>query len=196
MERTVRQLALAGLTALATLAGGSAAQAGERPFMQMLGATSAPVGYVQLCERNPSFCVQRTAAPTIVQLDERSWRELQAINAHVNATIQPVTDADLYGEVEVWTLPADSGDCEDYVLLKRDMLIARGWPASALLVTVVRERSGDGHAVLTVRTDRGDFILDNQQAAILRWDETPYQFIKRQSEFDETVWASIDDGRA
>jgi predicted transglutaminase-like cysteine proteinase len=64
------------------------------------------------------------------------------------------------------------------------------------LITVVRERSGEGHAVLTVRTDRGDFILDNQEANVLRWDQTNYEYIKRQSEFDETVWASIDDGIA
>jgi predicted transglutaminase-like cysteine proteinase len=96
---------------------------------------------------------------------------------------------------EVWTLPTTYGDCEDYVLMKRQMLIDNGWPASALLITVVRERSGEGHAVLTVRTDRGDFILDNQEANVLRWDETNYHYIKRQSEFDETVWASINDGR-
>jgi predicted transglutaminase-like cysteine proteinase len=39
-------------------------------------------------------------------------------------------------------------DCEDYVLLKRRMLMQAGWPREALLVTVVRDKKGDGHAVL------------------------------------------------
>jgi predicted transglutaminase-like cysteine proteinase len=167
----------------------------ELPYMEVLGATSAPIGYVQLCQRTPSICVQRTASPSVVQLSETSWRDLLAVNTHVNQAIQPVTDAELYGHPEVWTMPTTYGDCEDYVLMKRQMLIDNGWPASALLITVVRERSGEGHAVLTVRTDRGDFILDNQEANVLRWDETNYHYIKRQSEFDETVWASINDGR-
>ena len=38
-----------------------------------------------------------------------------------------------------------------------------GWPRAALLVTVVREKNGNGHAVLTVKTDKGEFILDNQE---------------------------------
>ena len=37
-----------------------------------------------------------------------------------------------------------------------------GWPRQALLITVVRDKKGDGHAVLTVKTDKGEFILDNQ----------------------------------
>ena len=166
------------------------------PYMEIMGATSAPIGYVQLCERTPEICIQRTASPSVVQLSEASWRDLLAVNTHVNQAIHPITDAELYGHPEVWTMPTTYGDCEDYVLMKRQMLIDRGWPASALLITVVRERSGEGHAVLTVRTDRGDFILDNQEANVLRWDETDYHYIKRQSEFDETVWASINDIRA
>lgn len=167
----------------------------EIPYMEVLGATSAPIGYVQFCQRTPPACGQQTPAPSVVELTEASWRELLAVNTHANQAILPMTDADLYGHPEVWTIPTTYGDCEDYVLLKRQMLIERGWPASALLITVVRERSGEGHAVLTVRTDRGDFVLDNQEANILRWDATSYHFIKRQSEFNETVWASINDLR-
>jgi predicted transglutaminase-like cysteine proteinase len=184
-----------GIIAGAIVAGQMGVAHADVPYMEVLGATSAPIGYVQFCQRLPDACVQRTASPSVVQLSEQSWRDLLAINTHVNQIIQPVTDLELYGVPEVWAIPTGYGDCEDYVLMKRQMLIERGWPASALLITVVRERSGEGHAVLTVRTDRGDFILDNQEANVLRWDQTGYEYIKRQSEFDETVWASIDDGR-
>lgn len=184
-----------GLLLGTMLAGHTGAAQAEIPFMEMLGATSAPIGYVQLCQREPSACIHRTATPSVVALTDQSWSDLLAINTYVNRAVQPITDADLYGHPEVWIMPDGLGDCEDYVLMKRQMLIDNGWPASALLITVVRERSGEGHAVLTVRTDRGDFILDNQEANVLRWDQTGYHYIKRQSEFDETIWASINDVR-
>ena len=184
-------------TLLGSLALLASTPASAAPMMTVMGATSAPIGFVEFCARTPAECQGRTAQPTVVQLGENSWRELLAINDHVNQTIYPVTDYDMFGQVEVWSYPQGGrGDCEDYVLLKRRMLIERGWPESALLITVVRQENGEGHAVLTVRTDRGDFILDNLVAPVRRWDETRYSFIKRQSEFDVGVWASISDTRA
>jgi predicted transglutaminase-like cysteine proteinase len=102
-----------------------------------------------------------------------------------------VTDLDLYGKVEVWTYPSGKGDCEDYVLLKRRMLIERGWPESTLLITVVRDENNEGHAVLTVRTDIGDLVLDNKRQQIVRWIDTPYTFVKQQSERNPLVWSSL-----
>jgi predicted transglutaminase-like cysteine proteinase len=70
-----------------------------------------------------------------------------------------------FGVIERWTYPdLGMGDCEDYVLLKRRKLMELGWPQSALLITVVRDENGEGHAILTVRTTRGDYILDNRQS--------------------------------
>ena len=63
----------------------------------------------------------------------------------------------------------------------------------ALLVTVVREKNEEGHAVLTVITDKGDYVLDNQNEDILIWSETGYRFVKRQSQSDSKVWVSLDD---
>ena len=61
-----------------------------------------------------------------------------------------------------WDYPVDGkGDCKIYALFKRKLLIERGFPRQALLMTIVRDLNGDGHAVLTVKTDRGDFVLDN-----------------------------------
>lgn len=191
MRKSILSLLLGAVMAV----GVSSAHA-EVPYMDVLGPTTAPIGYVQLCQREPSFCVPRNEAPSVVQLTEPSWRDLLAINTYVNQAVAPMTDEDLYGVPEVWTMPANYGDCEDYVIMKRSKLLERGWPASALLITVVREQSGSGHAVLTVRTDRGDFVLDNQEANVFRWDETSYHYIKRQSEFDETIWSTINDARS
>ena len=87
--------------------------------------------------------------------------------------------------------PSGKGDCEDYVLLKRRLLAARGFPESTLLITVVRDENNEGHAVLTVRTDRGDLVLDNKRREVMRWADTPYTFVKRQSERNPLVWISL-----
>ena len=97
---------------------------------------------------------------------------------------------------ERWNYPDDGyGDCEDYVLLKRKMLVQAGWPPQALLITVVRDKQGDGHAVLTVKTDKGEFILDNQAERILLWSETSYRYVKRQSQADPNRWVALGDPR-
>ena len=81
------------------------------------------------------------------------------------------------------------------MLLKRRMLMQAGWPREALLITVVRDKKGDGHAVLTVKTDKGEFILDNQEAQVLLWSDTGYRFVKRQSQTDPNIWVSLGDPR-
>jgi predicted transglutaminase-like cysteine proteinase len=92
----------------------------------------------------------------------RGWNLIR-INTWVNRTIKPLTDIEHWGVVDRWSYPDDGyADCEDYVLLKRRMLMQSGWPRETLLVTVVRSDKDEGHAVLTVTTDKGDYILDNQ----------------------------------
>ncbi len=75
------------------------------------------------------------------------------------------------------------------------MLMQAGWPREALLITVVRDKKGEGHAVLTVKTDKGDFVLDNQNQEVLSWAETGYRFVKRQSQSDPNVWVALGDPR-
>ena len=129
-------------------------------------------------------------------LTDRSWQQLIAVNDEVNAKIVPETDQDNYHVAEYWTYPSDGrGDCEDIALEKRRELVAAGWDPSALLMTVVREPNGDGHAVLMARTDRGDLILDNQDNRVLVWNKTPYEFIKRQSQSDAGKWVALNDNR-
>lgn len=177
-------------------------QGGARPddnrsaYMTVTSRTSQPIGHYEFCQDHLDECSVRTAAPKPVKLTQPLWNELIGANDAVNAAVTPRTDIDLYGVEERWAYPAAFGDCEDYALLKRRLLIDKGWPAAELLVTVVRQRHGDGHAVLTVRTDRGDLILDNLESRILVWVDTDYQYVKRQSEFDSGQWMAISDGRA
>jgi len=155
-----------------------------------------PIGWVQFCEDRPWECRVEAIEARDVELTREAQRELERVNRYVNDRIKPLTDLEQYGTVEKWTYPESGyGDCEDYVLLKRRMLMQLGWPRSALLVTVVRDKKGDGHSVLTVRTDRGELILDNQNERILPWADTGYRYTKRQSQTDPNLWVSLGDPR-
>jgi predicted transglutaminase-like cysteine proteinase len=76
------------------------------------------------------------------------------------------------------------------------MLVDRGVDPADLLMTVVLQPNGEGHAVLTVRTDHGDFILDNMRNKVLLWSETEYTYLKRQSSSNPGRWVKLQDGRA
>lgn len=186
---------IAGLALVLGLVAGASAQE-HAAFMRITGKTSQPVGHHELCSRMPEECNETTRNSDPVQLTVKRWNELIAVNDNVNTAIEPVTDEELYGRQEYWTYPEDGkGDCEDFVLLKRRELIQSGWPAGALLITVVRQTNGEGHAVLTVRTDRGELVLDNLEPKIKLWGETEYQFLKRQSDRNSGRWVSIEDDR-
>ncbi len=190
-------LRLGWIVALAILADPRPSVAQEPLLYAAVGdITRPPIGWVEFCAEHVSECKVAPSEPRSVVLSLRLWRDLVRINQVVNANIKPMTDLEHYGVVEKWAYPDDGyGDCEDYVLLKRRMLMEAGWPREALLITVVRETSGDGHAVLTVRTDHGDFVLDNQNEAIVLWSESGYRFVKRQSQSDPNVWVSLGDPR-
>jgi predicted transglutaminase-like cysteine proteinase len=160
-------------------------------FIKSFGDTLPPIGYVTFCQEHQGDCRPGPRFADRIQLTPAKFRQIEEVNTAVNTAIAPVTDLELYGKAEVWTYPTTKGDCEDYVLLKRRILIERGFPESTLLITVVRDENNEGHAVLTVRTDAGDFVLDNKRRDIVRWADTPYTFIKRQSEKNPLVWISL-----
>lgn len=162
--------------------------------MQVQGLTTQPIGHYEFCQRSPVECSQKTSGKT-VKLTRNLWSKLVNINTSVNTLITPITDQELWGQPELWSYPTTFGDCEDYVLLKRKMLIDEGVPAGNLLITVVRQPNGEGHAVLSVRTDRGDFILDNLEGEVKLWNNTEYRYLKRQSNTHSGKWVSINDAR-
>lgn len=164
-------------------------------FTRERGTTATPVGYYDFCRTWPSECIQRQGPDEPVVLTEAIWDELVRLNDSVNVSVRPVTDEELYHRQEYWTYPQGAGDCEDYVLQKRRELMAAGWPESDLLIAVVRKQDWEGHAVLIVRTDRGDLVLDNLVGEIRLWDETPYVYIKRQSPLDNQLWVAMEDDR-
>jgi predicted transglutaminase-like cysteine proteinase len=180
--------------ALLVMASGAMAQGRLAPFAEHGQEATLPIGWVQFCQdpANRADCAVPALRAMDAALDERRWRTLLAINSRVNQEIESVTDIDHWGVAERWSYPTDGkGDCEDYVLEKRKRLMAAGFPRQSLLITVVRDKKGDGHAVLMVRTDRGDFILDNVEEEVRLWTDTGYRFIKRQSQENPVRWVSL-----
>lgn len=195
------------LAALAwTAAAASAQPAAARPArlalipastaIQTLRSAAAPIGWIDFCARYAGECDVDSLPAQDMTLDRKAWALLNTINKAVNGEIEPITDEEHWRTVERWDYPSDGkGDCEDFVLEKRRRLIAAGAPRQALLISVVRDKKGDGHAVLLVKTDHGDYVLDNQDERILPWSETGYGFVKRQSQQNPNRWVSLDEAR-
>ena len=157
------------------------------------GMTRVPYGWADFCSRRPMECRVDVADPVDIALTPALMETLEAVNARANAEIEPVSNFDHWGTLlDHWDYPVDGkGDCKIYALWKRRLLLDMGFPRQALLMTIVRDLEGNGHTILTVKTDHGDLILDNMVGEIRYWDETGYKFVKRQSQADPNVWVSV-----
>jgi predicted transglutaminase-like cysteine proteinase len=175
--------------------GGARADVPRASYAAVGSEASVPYGWDDFCSRRPAECNVPHSAPVDLRLTEDTWEALDRINRQVNASIKPVSNFDHWGTtLDHWDYPVDGkGDCKIYALYKRKLLLDAGIPRQALLMTIVRDPHGNGHAVLTVKTDHGDFILDNLADQIRPWEETGYRFVKRQSQEDPNVWVAVGD---
>jgi predicted transglutaminase-like cysteine proteinase len=190
--RRLRAGAVIGL-AITGWSVGSASAAGP---MATGGLTSQPIGHYDFCKSHKGECSIRPSNLAPAAMSAALWRQLGSVTALVNATVKQMSDSDIYGKDEVWAYPDSGvGDCEDYVLEKRRQLNRLGISLANLLITVVRKPDGEGHAVLTVRTSKGDYVLDNLTDKVRPWDQTGYRFLKRQAIDNTGRWVSIRDGQ-
>lgn len=189
----VRSVLFSVLVLCAMSAEGLTAQTSpaSRPFAQEYGSSLPPMGYVAFCARGAAECQAKSPSNARLTLTPQIWDMVSSINLSVNTRIAPVSDEDQYGVPDYWTYPGKAGDCEDYALEKKAELVSRGIPANVLLMTVVLDENGAGHAILMVATDKGDYMLDNRRDEILRWDQTGYKFLKRQSQLNPVQWTSL-----
>jgi predicted transglutaminase-like cysteine proteinase len=170
----------------------SFADSQKASFASVGPETSVPFGWVDFCQRYRGECPNDDLPPQSIELTSKALKQIRKINAWVNKSIQPVSDMDHWGVVDQWDYPTDGkGDCEDYALLKRKMLMEEGFPRQALLITVVKEKNGDGHAVLTIKTNQGEFVLDNLSDEVRPWTSAPYRFVKRQSQENPNAWVAL-----
>ncbi|BCH57578.1 transglutaminase-like cysteine peptidase [Agrobacterium vitis] len=195
---TFRLSALAAFLALPLFFAGNAAAdmtSAVPASMVTGGITSQPIGHYEFCLRYKAECQVRSKPAPARQVTEHGWDIVHAVNMDVNKSITPMTDMDVYGREEWWEYPVDAGDCEDFVLLKRKRLLQAGFSEADLLITVVRKPDGEGHAVLTLRTSVGDYILDNLVDDVKLWSATSYTYLKRQASFDTGRWVTIESGK-
>ena len=143
------------------------------------------------CQAYAAECAVDRSEPARISLTPAIWATIVSVNRRVNKSVEPKTDMEHLHVADRWDLAEDGiGDCEDFQLLKRHLLAEAGLPRRAMRMTVVIDEKGEGHAVLTLITDRGDMVLDNKTNAIVPWHKTGYVFIKRESQ-DATAWVSL-----
>ncbi len=134
-------------------------------------STSAPLGFQIFCLKNPSEC--KSSSSKKIAYSSQLMRVLSQVNRKVNRSIRPRNDRGR----DIWTLNARVGDCEEYILAKRSKLIKMGVSSGALRIATATTRRGVGHAVLIVRTDKGDFVLDNRTNTIKPWNKTDLRWV-------------------
>jgi predicted transglutaminase-like cysteine proteinase len=198
MFRITARLAQVGLITIAAFAFAQPSRGQALASLPQASAPALKVGearplaaWTEFCHRLPAECTVDATEPAEVALTAKVWQTITLTNRRVNGAIKPVTDQDHWGVADRWDLAEDGyGDCEDYQLLKRKLLVEAGFPRRAMRMTVVIDEKNEGHAVLMVRTDRGDFILDNKTDGVLPWFQTGYVFVKRESQ-DAIAWVSL-----
>jgi predicted transglutaminase-like cysteine proteinase len=152
-----------------------------------------PPGWAEFCRNYKSECDGKSSEPLKITLTPEVWDKLVEVNRWANGHIKATPDRRHWGRINKWYFANDGrGDCKDYVLVKRRMLMEAGLPREALMITVVWTPQNNGHAVLLVRTDKGDFALDNLSSRIVLWNQTPYDYVMRQSQFSPNAWVFID----
>ncbi|WP_180966893.1 transglutaminase-like cysteine peptidase [Cohaesibacter celericrescens] len=165
---------------------GQAHATGSSAFsMRVTQRTSTPAGHVYYCANEPKACARHGKGVKI--LTEQNWKQLVKINSSVNNSIKAVED----GQIDQWSVYVKEGDCEDYALTKQRELLRNGWSSDSLLITTAYLPDGAYHAVLVVRTDRGEFILDNLNPLIQPWQSVKYRWNKRQAVGNPQIWQSI-----
>jgi predicted transglutaminase-like cysteine proteinase len=178
----------------ATAEGGGTMTASYAPIS---GPASVPYGWADFCRRYAGECDSGPLAPLDVNLTPKTMKEIERVGKWVNAHVKPVSDIEHWGVIDQWDYPTDGkGDCEDYALFKRKILMGEGFPRQALLMTVVKDGQNEGHAILTVKTNAGEFVLDNLNDEVKPWNRTGYRFVKRQSQPDQNLWVQIGDPTA
>lgn len=184
------------------VAGCQSASAGFIGMPSMLGSvvkrisfgnfTLPPMAYTQFCLRYKDQCkaerIVFRGGP--VPLTAQRWDDLKEVNRSVNSAISPQPNTEgLAGEK--WLINPSSGDCNDYAVSKRSQLLARGWPARALLLSEVVTSWGEHHLILVVRTSGGDLLLDNLAPQIRTWTRASYRWVRMQTPKNPNFWASL-----
>ena len=103
---------------------------------------------------------------------------VRRIDAEVNSRIRYISDRKAFGKRDYWAGPVEtlkraSGDCEDFAILKMWMLHRLGFDLADMHIVVVRSRRlANDHAILSVRADGKNYILDSLAKRVTTADRT------------------------
>jgi predicted transglutaminase-like cysteine proteinase len=147
-------------------------------------AARPPLGMTLFCLNYANECQPDTVGKVV--MSEPLMAALVRVNNAVNGSMRYNAEK---GVVDSWRVGGSTGDCEDYVLTKRAMLIAMGVPSGALRIATTLTRRGEPHAVLVVRTSRGDYILDNIGREVVTRSESGYR-LNTMSGKDPMMWSA------
>lgn len=146
------------------------------------GYALAPTGFYQFCARQPEQC------RPVATRRELSLAEIDAVNRRVNASIRPQAEPPVQDD---WKVGGASGDCEDYALKKRNVLLKAGLGTGRVRLAVGVLRDGEFHAVLIVTTKSGDRVLDNLNAELLSPGRVEFEILSVQSAENPMVWLRV-----
>jgi predicted transglutaminase-like cysteine proteinase len=185
------------LISLSFAEGPAAQDLTSRQYALVDGGLVPPTrAWVAFCDQNPGECAVDESDAAVVPFTQDLWNAIVRVNLRINNEITPVTDILHWGISDRWDYPTDGkGDCEDIQLAKRRALEAEGIPARAMRIAMVINKEGEGHAVLLVRTDRGDYVLDNRVNTVMAWYRTGYIWVKREGDGGRQ-WVSLGGIRA
>jgi predicted transglutaminase-like cysteine proteinase len=190
-----RRSSLALLAAFATTLSGVDAGAGgvsvPRASIVEAGPTLAPLQHVRFCLHYPDECRSNSPDNERLDLTPASLTLLKRVNHRINASIIPISKTYIGNLNEIWTIAPIQGDCNDYAVTKRHELLKKGFPSSALRLSVTKTTFGVGHLVLVVSTKQGDLVMDSLSDAIRSWQATNYQWLKIQSARDPHLWVEV-----
>ncbi|RUX96275.1 transglutaminase-like cysteine peptidase [Mesorhizobium sp. M7D.F.Ca.US.004.01.2.1] len=141
------------------------------PVYQAITACSAG----SACERKSAAFADMISAAQGKGFSEK----LSFVNSSVNRLIAYRKDSVVYGKLDYWAKPSEilerrAGDCEDFAILKMTALLRAGIPTQSMALVVLQDRKrGFFHAVLSVSTGSGTFILDSLSNTVVRDSDLP-----------------------
>lgn len=152
--------------------------------------TLPPSAHTRFCIRNPHECRPTRMVFRPLRLAGERWAELVRINAAVNHSIRPERKADDPLD-QSWSIAPVAGASYDFAVTKRHELVARGWPARALLLAEVAGFGAGREVVLLVRAREGDYVADSAASAVRPRAATTYRFVRMQCPADPWFWDSV-----
>lgn len=174
---------------LVTLTPFNAQAAKDDLFLPVKMGIAPPTGAQNLCAKYSWACTTARHKKSLTSSDSQL---IEGINRRVNNQTREITDQSQYQQADVWSLPTSrGGDCEDFALLKKMELVRAGISPERLLLATVLDRSRNSHAVLVLRTDTGDYVLDNLTNRIKTWQSTRYTFLRMQNPSAPKSWVGV-----